>query len=207
MTDSERATNTAEDDALMSRFQRDRDLAAFEKLFARHKDPLLRFLLRLVASRAQAEDASQQTWLKVIEVARNGSYRPGGAAFRTWLFTLARNHVIDEHRRKFASARTVSLPEGVGEELLEQSISRDPAARDPADQASHKQMAERLVSAMTQLPFEQREVIALWAAGIEPTEIAIITQAPRETVLSRKKYALAKLRAALGDVLPTEQDV
>jgi RNA polymerase sigma-70 factor, ECF subfamily len=68
----ERATDTAEDDALMSRFQRDRDLTAFEKVFARHKTPLLRFLLRLVDRRALAEDASQQTWLKVIEVARNG---------------------------------------------------------------------------------------------------------------------------------------
>jgi RNA polymerase sigma factor (sigma-70 family) len=192
------------DDELMSRFQRDRDLAAFERLFARHKDALFRFLLRLVANPAAAEDASQQTWLKVIEVARNGSWQnKRNAAFRTWLFTLARNHVIDEHKRKFAVSRTVPLPEG---ELPEGSIGVDRQARDPAEQAVQEQLARRVQAAMVALPFEQREVLALWAVGIDPSEIATITSAPRETVLSRKKYALAKLRAALGDVLPVEQN-
>jgi DNA-directed RNA polymerase specialized sigma24 family protein len=44
-------------------------------------------------------------------------------------------------------------------------------------------------------------VIALWIAEVEPAAIAVITGAPRDTVLSRKKYALAKLRSALSDLL------
>jgi len=44
-------------------------------------------------------------------------------------------------------------------------------------------------------------VIALWIAEVEPAAIAEITGAPRDTVLSRKKYALAKLRSALSDLL------
>jgi len=94
------------DDELMFRFQRDHDYQAFEELFGRHKDVLLRFLARLLGDIATAHDASQQTWLKVIEVARRQDYlAQPDARFRTWLLTLARNHAIDEYQRKFESLR------------------------------------------------------------------------------------------------------
>jgi RNA polymerase sigma-70 factor (ECF subfamily) len=189
------------DDELMFRFQRDHDYTAFEELFGRHKDVLLRFLARLLGDIATAHDASQQTWLKVIEVARRQDYlAQSDARFRTWLLTLARNHVIDEYQRKFAATRTVALTD----ELRERSIdgpSAGQAAPDPLDDANRQQIAQRLTDAIQALPLEQREVIALWIAEVEPAAIAEITGAPRDTVLSRKKYALAKLRSALGDLL------
>ena len=60
----------ANDHELMLSFQQEGDLAAFEELFRRHKDMLLRFLIRLSANHAIAEDVSQQAWLKAIDVAR-----------------------------------------------------------------------------------------------------------------------------------------
>jgi len=49
------------------------------------------------------------------------------------------------------------------------------------------------------LPVEQRQVVALWADGMRIGAIATLTAAPRDTVLSRKKYALAKLRVMLHE--------
>jgi RNA polymerase sigma-70 factor (ECF subfamily) len=190
------------DDELMFRFQRDHDYPAFEELFERHKDVLLRFLARLLGDLAAAHDVSQQTWLKVIEVARRQGYRAQPEArFRTWLLTLARNHVIDEYQRKFAATRTVALNEELRENSQHGPMAGQQAAPDPLDDAHRVQIAKRLYEAIRALPLEQREVIALWAIEIEPAAIAVITGAPRETVLSRKKYALAKLRSALSDLL------
>jgi RNA polymerase sigma-70 factor (ECF subfamily) len=189
------------DDELMFRFQRDHDYTAFEELFGRHKDVLLRFLARLLGDIAAAHDASQQTWLKVIEVAGRRDYlAQPDARFRTWLLTLARNHAIDEYQRKFAVTRTIALTD----EMRESSLNGPTAGQqspDPLDDTHRLQIAERLSEAIRNLPLEQREVIALWIAEVEPAAIAEITGAPRDTVLSRKKYALAKLRNALSDLL------
>ena len=188
------------DDELIRRFQQERDYAAFEELFARHKDLLLRYLLRLVRDIALAEDASQQAWLKVIEVARRNTYTSHATAtFRTWLFTLARNHVIDAHQRNRVVSRTVSLPNEVIHELLDSNL--DSVSLDPAAKALESELTERVMAAMDLLPFEQREVITLWTIGFDPHEIANIAGVPRETIFSRKKYGIAKLRVALADLL------
>ncbi|HKU15739.1 MAG TPA: sigma-70 family RNA polymerase sigma factor [Steroidobacteraceae bacterium] len=179
----------ASDEELMERFQRDLDYSAFEQLFRRQRDDLLRFLSKLLRDRTAAADACQQAWLKVIEVAHAGNYRAHpDSAFRAWLFTVARNLAIDQYQRKFAAVRTVPLAD---------DWETDAAADDPVEGTSREQMAQRLNAAVRRLPREQRDVIALWAAGTDPAAIAVMVQAPRETVFSRKKYAIAKLRIAL----------
>jgi RNA polymerase sigma-70 factor, ECF subfamily len=175
------------DDELMIRYQREHDIRALEQLFTRHKDALLRYIMRLAGDRAIAEDVSQQSWLKVIEVAQKGTYvAHSGAAFRTWLFTLARNHLIDEHQRKAHNTEPFNPGAHAGVVLI-----------DPAEQAIQHDLITRVSSAWALLPALQRDVIALWAAGYSPQEIATMLKAPRQTVLSRKKYALAKLRCGL----------
>jgi len=185
---------------LMLIFQREHSYAAFEELFQRHKEALLAFLIRLTGTRAIAEDVSQQAWLKVIESARQGGYRErAGVAFRTWLYTLARNHFVDEYKRKFAASRTLSLPEppAAAEDTLWPST-----APDPAELVDQRLTALQVQQALLSLPFEQREVIAFWVAGVELAEIVSIVRAPRDTVLSRKKYALARLRSLLQALDP-----
>jgi RNA polymerase sigma-70 factor, ECF subfamily len=194
--------DAADDADLMLRFQRTQDHAAFERLLLRHKDGLLRFLVRLTGERAMAEDASQQTWLKVIDVARQGAYdAESGSTFRTWLFTLARNHFIDEYRRKAEHARRAPLEPGVHDEVA----ARLATPPNPSDVLQEKQLAEQLHRALLCLPFEQREVIALWAAGFDLETMVAMIGAPRDTLLSRKKYALARLRAAMGATVPDER--
>jgi RNA polymerase sigma factor (sigma-70 family) len=184
------------DAQLMLRFQRDGDDTALARLFERNRGVLLRFLTRLSRDRTVAEDVAQQTWLKVIDVAHQGAFAAtSGVAFRTWLCTLARNHFIDEYRRKFIASRSVPLPVDLEAKLAE----ADQVAPDPAEPLEDRQRSAHLHDALLRLPFEQRRVLALWADGVRIAAIAALTEAPRDTVLSRKKYALAKLRLLLHE--------
>ena len=182
------------DAELMLRFQQEGDRTALAHLVERNGGALLRFLIRLSRNRTIAEDVAQQTWLKVIDVARQGTFAAAsGVAFRTWLCTLARNHFIDEYQRKFAVVRTVPLPADLCTVLAEAHR----LVPDPAEPLDARQRTVRLRKALQRLPFEQRQVVALWAEGMRIGAIAALTAAPRDTVLSRKKYALAKLRVLL----------
>jgi RNA polymerase sigma factor (sigma-70 family) len=93
------------DDELMSAYAGG-DTAAFEVLYARHQAALYRFVRRLLgtALAAQVDEAFQDTWLRVVHA--RAQWQPQGAAFRTWLFTLAHHRVIDLWRR---SGREVPL--------------------------------------------------------------------------------------------------
>ncbi|MGH8237681.1 MAG: sigma-70 family RNA polymerase sigma factor, partial [Steroidobacteraceae bacterium] len=165
----------------MLRFQRDGDCTALARLFERNRTALLRFLTRLSRNRTVAEDVAQQTWLKVIDAARQGAFAAASdVAFRTWLCTLARNHFIDEYRRKFAATRSVPLPADLGATLAETQRF----APDPAEPLEEQQRNVRLYKALRRLPFEQRQVVAMWADGMMIGAIAALTEAPRDTVLS-----------------------
>ena len=175
------------DRALMLRFQSAGDFAAFEELFRRHRDGLFGFLVRLAIDRQIAEEVSQRVWLKLVELARRGGYRPDSKArFRTFLFTLARNEYIDQYVRKHEVARTEPLS------AAQEEAPGD--ARNGKDEMFRLQLREHIDDALATLPFEQREVITLWAAEYTIEQMVAMTGAPRDTVLSRKKYALQKLR-------------
>ena len=181
-----------DDRALMLEFQQRGQVAAFEELFRRHRLPLYRYLRGLSRSAEIAEESSQQVWLKVIEAARGARYdatTPG--SFRTWLYTLARNHYIDQYLRAHARSRTVS---NCDEHLMEGSEDADVVDR----RVDLERLADTLEQLLGRLPLEQREVLLLWAAGHELTVIAEIAGVPWETIVSRKKYALARLRTALA---------
>lgn len=173
----------------MQSFQETGDLAAFSELFARRKDGFVDFLTGLAGNRAIAEDVSQQVWTKLIDLGKRGAYRRT-AKFQTFLFTLGRNLYIDEYHRKHAAARTDALGD---RELSDTSGSANPGLVAVTDERS-----EILESAMAALPVEQREVLAMWSTGTPIDSMAEITGVPRDTVLSRKKYAIKKMRAALA---------
>ena len=188
-------TSDADDKALMLRFQDTGDFAAFEQLFLRHKDGLIGFLLRLSGSETVAEDISQQIWLKLIELAGQGGYTARKAAsFRTFLFTMGRNRYFDEYHRSHASTRTESLE---GREGLANG-GADASAADPVEMVSDAQAGTLIDRAMALLPAEQREVVALWSLGVDLKTVSEITGVSWHTVVSRKKYAVSKLRAALN---------
>lgn len=172
----------------MLRFQDDGDYEAFDELFRRHKNAFVSFLWRLSGNETQAEEVSQAAWLKLIEQARERRYRASsGASFRTYLFTLGRNHYIDQYLRRHEETRTESLEARAHHDTVV-------AGDNPADEALAAQLAGHVDRALRSLPFEQREVIAMWAAEMSIEEMTRTIGAPRDTVLSRKKYSLKKLR-------------
>ncbi len=174
----------APDEQLMLAY-RDGDAAAFEKLYARHRARLYRFVLRSVKSRAIGEELFQEVWLRVIEA--RGRYTPQ-ARFTTWLYTIAHNHLVDHWRK-----RGLTLVALEGDDVPGTSP-------DPAEQAQARQSLERFAAALQALPPLQREAFLLHEEGeLSVAEIAATTGTNEEAAKSRLRYAMAKLKAAMGD--------
>jgi len=170
---------------------RDGAAAAFEALYARHRAPLFRFVLRSVRERGQAEELHQDIWMRVIEA--RSRYQPQ-ARFTTWLYTIAHNRLVDHWRR--SGLRIVSLDD-------EEAQLEEPAGNpglNPERQAQARQGLERLAHAIAALPPAQREAFLLREeAGLSVEEIAAATGTNAEAAKSRLRYALAKLRQAVDD--------
>ncbi len=181
------------DEALMLWFQRSGDLGAFDALYQRYRGPLMSFALKLSGDRGIAEEVSQQTWLQLLEAAERGKFRRGRtASFKAYLYSMARNRFIDDYHRRFDSARTDAVPDPDGVTSLQRADGDE-----AFDGAAADQRRSLLLGALAALPLEQREVMAMWSLGMSAEEVSSITGAPRNTVLSRKRYALKKLKEAL----------
>src|ERR1700760_3024011 len=96
-----------DDDARLMLRYRDGDLAAFGTLYARHRGPLYRYLLRLVRNGGAASDLFQEVWSRLI--AMRARYEPR-AKFATLLFHIAHNCAIDFHRRDSSARDALGAP-------------------------------------------------------------------------------------------------
>jgi RNA polymerase sigma-70 factor (ECF subfamily) len=161
---------------------------AFEPLYARHRAPLHRFLLRQLRDAALADELFQDVWQRVI--AARASWRPD-AAFSTWLYRIAHNRLNDHWR---AARHRPPAPADADERA-----ARLPDPHTPERILSDFEQRRRLQLAMDELPDEQREVLLLrLERELSLEEIAEITGVGRETVKSRLRYAMDKLRARLS---------
>lgn len=183
-------------EALMVRF-RGGDVRAFEVLLQRHRNPVFEFILRSVGpyNTTHAEDLTQETFLRVVKQAATYEQR---AKFTTWLYTMARNLCIDaSRRRKHRKAQSLDAADEEGHSLLERTASHDPSVD---RQAIGGELRQRLTRAIESLPEDQREVFLLREeADLSFKEIADIVGASENTVKSRMRYALEKLRESLDE--------
>lgn len=165
------------------------DTAAFELLYSRHRGPLYRFLLRQLRDAALADEFFQDVWQRVI-AARQG-WKPE-AAFRTWLFRIAHNRLNDHWRG--LKHRPPAPEDG------DERAARVPDPSNPERELSEFEQRRHLQLAIEALPDEQREVVLLrLEQDLSLEEIGEITGVGRETVKSRLRYAMDKLRAGLSD--------
>jgi RNA polymerase sigma-70 factor, ECF subfamily len=184
-----------DDDVVLMLRYRDGDTAAFELLYARHKGPLYRYLLRHVRNAAAASDLFQEVWSRVV--AKRATYEPR-AKFATYLFHIAHNCAIDHHRRDRrapydvrAQAADAPNPEAELPEHLR-----------PDRVAEYNQQHIAFLAALQSLPAEQREVFLLHEeTGLDVEEIARITCVGAETAKSRLRYALRKLQKSMFETL------
>src|SRR5215475_10353666 len=86
-----------DDTKSIARGLKQRDPELLDLLIEQYQFRLFRYLLHLTGSRERAEDFFQETWVRVLE---RGSQYDGKWKFEAWLFTIARNLVLDWHRRK-----------------------------------------------------------------------------------------------------------
>jgi RNA polymerase sigma-70 factor (ECF subfamily) len=167
------------------------DAGSFDTLYAKHKGPLFRFVLRSVKSRAEAEELFQEIWMRAIEARTR--YTPQ-AKFSTWLFTIAHNRLVDHWR-----ARGLTLVSLDDEEGSVSEVAAGPGA-EPHRNLEALQTAQRLAAALAALPLAQREAFLLHhEGGLDIAGIAATTGSGEEAAKSRLRYATNKLREAIGD--------
>lgn len=173
------------------------DVAAFRVLVERHHAPVYRFCLRALRSPEAAADAAQEVFLRVVKNAPTWEHK---AKVTTWLYTIARNHCIDE-ARKGRFRRTESLDEtvskdGEGDTRLDRVAAETPQQ----DRVAHGVRLRRAIDdGLATLPDEQRTVFLLReVSGLAFKDIADAVGTNENTVKSRMRYALAALRKYLS---------
>ena len=156
------------------------------EVVAREQARLRNFIRRRVADPRDAEDILQDVWSALVEA--NRLLMPIDHV-TGWLFRAARNRIVDFFRMK--------KPESLGDdELL--LPSRDAG---PEDEYARSALLEALESAIEELPAEQRDVfVAHELEGKSFKAIAEETGVGVNTLLSRKRYAVQRLRARLQSI-------
>jgi RNA polymerase sigma-70 factor (ECF subfamily) len=135
-------------------------------------------------------------WLNVIRA--RATYVPT-ARFATWLYTLAHHRIVD-HWRASGQAVSASID---GDDATRDVVDALPAARrdEPHVQVEQRELGARLRAALAALPPLQRDAFLLQQeSGLALAEIAELTGVGVETVKSRLRYAITKLRADLGEL-------
>jgi RNA polymerase sigma-70 factor (ECF subfamily) len=144
----------------------------------------------MVSSKADAEDVFQEVWIKVIR--KIDTYRPDN--FAAWLMTLTRNRIIDRSRVQ-KNHMSLNEPSESGQLPIDQVES---TVLNPLDQSAAHELGERIESAVSGLPADQREVFLMRTQmDLGFKAIAVIQGVSINTALARMQYALDKLRNAL----------
>ncbi|HVS20153.1 MAG TPA: RNA polymerase sigma factor [Planctomycetota bacterium] len=171
------------------------DTAPFEAFVADWSGRLVGFFRRLGAGRSEAEDLTQDVFLKVY---RSTSTYQARSALGSYVLRVARNAWIDRRRRQAARPASGGLDSARDGEVAREL--RDPHAEDPTRRVEVREAAARLRAALARLPSTHSEVFELAVLQERPyAEISELLGIPVGTVKSRVFHALRKLRAELGD--------
>ena len=168
--------------------------APLDTAVKRERKRLFDFIRRRIADEGDAEDILQDVFYQLLT---SPSVTEPIENLTAWLFTVARNKVVDWYRKR----RPAPLPEaGVGGPLDLEDVLFDPA--DGPDRAYWRAAVwTELANALDEMPPEQRDVfVAHELEGASFKEIAERTGEPLNTLLSRKRYAVLHLRERLRDL-------
>jgi len=170
------------------------DPALLDELIVRYQHRLLRYLLYLTGNHEQAEDFFQEVWMRVLV---RGAQFNGNARFDTWLFTIARNLVIDQSRKRtMASLDDLYAADGKDGPMRRFDVAGDLPS--PFDLCSNNEDRERIAATLLQMDTLYREVLVLrFHEDLSLNEIAKVTGSPLSTVKSRLYRGLAALKPML----------
>lgn len=159
----------------------------FERCYAEHAQPLLRFLIYRTGDRSLSEDIAADAFERVLR--SRARFDPRRSSEKTWIYTIALNLLRDHGRHQAVAAR-----------MAEHSPA-PVAARSAADALDDVEDRDVIRRALATLAPEEREAIALrYGADLTMPEIAKLTKERLSTVEGRVYRALRKLRdSAAGD--------
>ena len=188
------------ENALIAQGLKRHDSELLDQLIVQYQHRLLRYLLYLTGNRELAEDLFQETWMRVL---MRGSQYNGAARFDTWLFTIARNLLIDVRRKR----TTVSLDEMYESGEDERPFEVASEGLTPFDHYQSYENAQLVAAALLTLEPLHREVLVLrFHEELSLEEIAQVTRAPLSTVKSRLYRGLATLKPRVAAASRTQQE-
>ena len=171
------------------------DGSAWEELVHRHTRRVYNVCYRFVGNRTEAEDISQEVFLRVYRTL--GSYRSAHGGFATWMTSVTRNLLIDHYRRTKRDRQTDSLDDAMP--VVE---SKESGARRPDEQALLGELSGQVQTALTKLSPELREAVILRdLQQLEYAEIQQVLSVPEGTVksrINRGRIELARILQQMG---------
>ncbi|MCX6243817.1 MAG: sigma-70 family RNA polymerase sigma factor [Bacteroidetes bacterium] len=167
--------------------------SALESLIRRHKNRVFAYILMIVKEKELAEDLFQDTFIKVINTIRTGSYKEEGK-FIQWVMRIAHNLIIDHFRK---SKRIPTIENRDDSDIFEK-------VRIPVESVEERIITEQIHADVKKLidylPKEQREVLVMRHYGdMSFKDIAEVTNVSINTALGRMRYALINLRKLVDE--------
>lgn len=173
----------ATDEQLMQRY-RGGDAGAFDLLYLRYRAPLYRYMRRLCNDCGEVDELYQDVWLRLVAARGQWDARQ---AFAPWLYRIGHNRVVDHWRSSGRFPDDDREPADLAGEGLAQEVL-----------VHLRDCVQRLLALLGQLPELQRSAFLLKEeAGLSLAQIAEVTGSERETVKSRLRYAMQRLRRGL----------
>lgn len=176
-----------------------RDPQAAASIYATWFDPVFLYCLRRVESPEAAEDATSRIFERVLKALpdyRIDEDRPG-ATFRSWLFAIAHNTIVDQHRRRRFHLSLDRLLHPFGDRS---SMDMADPERLPEEQALDREADRAVQQALSHLPGRQRRVVELRLAGLNGPEVANTLNMTHPAVKSAQFRAYATMREVLTEL-------
>jgi RNA polymerase sigma-70 factor (ECF subfamily) len=171
------------------------DGSAWEELVRRHTRRIYNICYRFVGNGTEAQDLSQEVFLRVYRTL--ASYRSAHGGFATWMTSVTRNLLIDHYRRTKRDRITDSL-----EDAMPVVENKESSARRPDQQALIGELKGQVQNALTRLSPELREAVILRdLQQLEYAEIQQVLAVPEGTVksrINRGRIELARILQQMG---------
>jgi RNA polymerase sigma-70 factor (ECF subfamily) len=171
------------------------DPRAFAPLYEHYVDDIHGYCLRRVSDPDIAADLTSQIFIRALSALPKFQSRSGSTSFRSWLFTIAHNLVIDTHRTR-RHHQSLDLPD--------RPIAVHDPAPSPEDRAITADLRTALLAAMDTLTDQQRQIVDLRFAGLTGPEIADVLGLHLAAVKSLQFRAYSRLRILLRDRFDAE---
>lgn len=171
------------------------DPRAFAPVYEYYVDDIYGYCLRRLGDAELAADVTSQIFIRALTALSRYTSRNGATSFRSWLFTIAHNLVIDTHRTR-RYHRSLDDPDT--------AIVVADSALSPEDHAVASDLRAELIEAMATLTEQQRSVVELRLAGLTGPEIASVLQLHLAAVKSLQFRAYSRLRLLLRERFDAE---